>query len=76
MFTVLQIKRARPRNKFITQYRISYVIYILLNVRDFTINLSMHAYGNRQNATKFTRANNSDLMQALKQLMETNMILV
>ena len=31
----------------------------------------MHAYGNRQNAIMFARANNSDLLRALKQLTQT-----
>ena len=38
--------------------------------KDLAINLAMVAYGNRQNAIKLVRANNSDLLQALKHLME------
>ena len=48
-----------------------YTVYIPLNAKDLTIDLIMLAYGNRQNAIKFTRANNSDLLGALKHLMET-----
>ena len=33
----------------------------------------MLAYGNRANAMKFARANNSDLLRALKHLMETRL---
>ena len=33
----------------------------------------MLAYGNRPNAMKFARANNSDLLRALKHLMETRL---
>ena len=39
--------------------------------KDLAINLAMLAYGNRPNAMKFARANNSDLLRALKHLMET-----
>ena len=39
--------------------------------KDLTIDLMMLVYGNRQNAIKFTQANNSDLLRALKYLMET-----
>ena len=45
-----------------------YAIYIPL--KDFTIDLKMLAYENRQNAIKFERASNSDLLLALKHLME------
>ena len=43
------------------------------NTKDLAINQTMVAYGNRQNATAFTRANNSDLLRSLKQLMETRL---
>ena len=33
----------------------------------------MVAYGNRQNALMFARANNCDLLQTLKHLMETRL---
>ena len=39
------------------------------------INMTMVAYGNRQNAITFARANNSDLFRALKHLMETRLYL-
>ena len=73
-------KRARLGNNFITtfgkslfitHYRMRYAMYIPLNAKDLTIDLTMHAYGNRQIAIKFARANNSDLLQALKHFMET-----
>ena len=37
-----------------------YTIYIPLNAKDLTIELTMVAYGNRQDATKFAQANNSE----------------
>ena len=74
-------KRARPENNsitatfekslFITQYWMRYAIYILLNANDFTIDLTMCAHKNRQNAIKFARANNCDLLRALKHLIKT-----
>ena len=39
-----------------------HAIYILLNAKDLPIELTMLAYGNWQNAIKFARANNSDLL--------------
>ena len=33
----------------------------------------MHAYANLQSAVKFARANNSDWLQVLKQLLETEL---
>ena len=50
-----------------------YAIYMPLNAKDLTIELTMVAYGNRQNATKFARANNSDLLRAVKHLIETRL---
>ena len=50
-----------------------YAIYIPPNTKDLAINLTMVAYGNRQNATAFARANNSDLLRALKHLMDTRL---
>ena len=38
-----------------------YAIYMPPNTKDLAINQTMVAYGNRQNATAFARANNSDL---------------
>ena len=58
---------------FLTQYWMRYVIYIPPNTKDLTINLAMIAYGNRQNETTFARASNSDLLRALKHLMETRL---
>ena len=43
-----------------------------LKTKDLTINQTMVAYGNWQNVTAF--ANNSDLLQSLKHLMETRLI--
>ena len=36
-----------------------YSIYILLNAKNLATDLAILAYGNRQNAIKFARANNS-----------------
>ena len=44
--------------------------FAYLGMQRPTIELTMVAYGSRQNAIKFTRANNSDLLQAQKHLME------
>ena len=76
IFSDLQKKRAKPRSNFITttfrkllfltQYRSRYAIYTPLNANDVAIELTMVAYGNWQNATKFAQANNSDLLRALK----------
>ena len=43
------------------------------NTKDLAINQAMVAYGNRQNATAFARANNSDLLRLLKHLMEARL---
>ena len=48
-----------------------YAIYLPPIAKDLTIDLSILVYGNRQNAMKFARANNCDLLRALKHLMET-----
>ena len=53
-----------------------YAIYMPPNTKDLTINQAMIAYGNRQNAIAFTRANNSDSLQSLKHLMETGLYIV
>ena len=50
-----------------------YPISIPPNTKDLTIELTMVAYGNQQNAIKFARANNYDLLRALKHLMETRL---
>ena len=44
--------------------------FAYLGMQRPTIELTMVAYGSRQNAIKFTRANNSDLLQAQKHLIE------
>ena len=49
------------------------MIYIPPNAKDITIDLTTLAYGNQQNAIKFARVNNSDLLRALKNLMETRL---
>ena len=41
--------------------------------QDLTIDLTMHDYENRRNKIKLTRANNSDLLRAAKQLMKTRL---
>ena len=51
-----------------------YAIHIPLDTKDLAINLTLVAYGNRQNAITFTRANNSDLLRALKHFMETSLL--
>ena len=43
------------------------------DAKNLAINLAMLTYGNRPNAIKFARANNSDLLRALKHLMETRL---
>ena len=80
-FSILRKRWARPRtyfvtvtfgkSLFITQYRMRYAIYLPPIAKDLTIDLSILVYGNRQNAMKFARANNCDLLRALKHLMET-----
>ena len=76
-------KRAKPKNKkittafekslFIIKYRTRYAIYMPPKTKDLAINQTMVAYGKRQNATAFTRANNFDLLRLLKHLMETSL---
>ena len=46
------------KSLFITQYE----IYTPPNTKDLARNLTMVAYGNRQNAITFERANNPDLL--------------
>ena len=58
------------KSLFLTQYRMRYAICIPPNTKDPAINLTMVAYGNRQSAITFARANNSDLLWALKHFME------
>ena len=48
-----------------------YAIYISPNTKDLVINLTMIAFGNRKNSITFARPNNSDLLRALKHLIET-----
>ena len=43
------------------------------NTKALAKNLTMGAYGGRQNATAFVRAHNSDLLRSLKHLMETRL---
>ena len=74
-------KKAKPKTKkitttfgkslFLIKYRMRYTICMPLNTKDIAINQTMVAYGNRQNATAFARANNSDLL--LKHLMRTRL---
>ena len=75
-------KRAKPKTKkitttfgtslFLIKCRMRYAIYMPPNTKDLTINHTMVAYGNRQNATAFARAN-SDLLRSLKHLMKTRL---
>ena len=43
--------------------------------KDLTIELTMVAYGYRQNAIEFAQATNTDLLRALKPVMETKFYL-
>ena len=71
-FSVLRKKEQSPKQKkittafgkslFLIEYRMRYAIYMPPNTKDLAINQTMVAYGNRQNATAFARANNSDLL--------------
>ena len=80
-FSVFRKRRAKPKtikitttfgkSLFLAQYQMRYAIYIPPNTKDLAINLMMVADGNWQNAILFARGNNSDLLRALKQLMET-----
>ena len=54
------------KSLFLIKYRMRYTIYMPPNTKDLAINQTMVAYGSRQNATMFARANNSDLLQSLK----------
>ena len=81
-FSVLR-KKIKAKNKkitttfgkslFLIKYQMRYAIYIPPNTKDLAINLTMVAYGNRENATTFARANNSDLLRELKHLTETRL---
>ena len=64
------------RNVGVSKYRMRYAIYMPQNIKDLTINQTMVAYGNRQNAKAFARANNSDLLRSLTHLMETRLHLL
>ena len=59
------------KSLFLIKYRMHYATYMPPNTKDLATNQAMVAYGNRQNATAFARANNSDLLRSLKHLMET-----
>ena len=61
------------RYLFVTQHQMRYAIYIPLNAEYLTLELTMVAYEKRQNAIKFARANNVDLLRALKHLTETSL---
>ena len=81
IFSVFRKKRAKLKTKnimttfgkslFLTKHRMCYAMYMPSNTKYLAINQMMVAYGNRQNATAFAQANNSDLLQSLKHLMET-----
>ena len=45
------------KSLFLIKYRMRYAIYMPSNTKDLAINQTMVAYGNRQNATAFARAN-------------------
>ena len=73
-------KRAKLKNittfrksLFLTKYRMRYAICMPPNTKDPATNQTMVAYGNRQNAIAFARANNFDLSRPLKHLMETRL---
>ena len=76
-------KKSKAKNKkimtifgtslFLIEYRMRYAIYMPPNTKDLAINQTMVAYGNRQSATAFALANNSDLLRSLKHLMETRL---
>ena len=61
------------KSLLLIKYRMRYAIYMPPKTKDPAINQTMVAYGNRQNATEFVRANNSDLLRSLKHLMETRL---
>ena len=61
------------KSLFLLKYRMRYAIYMPPNTKDLVINQTMVACGNRQNATEFSRANNSDFFRSLKHLMETRL---
>ena len=61
------------KSLFLIKYRKRYTIYMPPNTKDLAINQPMIAYGNRQNATAFAWANNSDLLRSLKHLMKTRL---
>ena len=56
------------KSLFLIEYRMRYAIYMPPNTKDLTMNQTMVAYGNGQNATAFARANNSELLRSLKHL--------
>ena len=58
---------------FLTEFRMRYAIYTPPNTKDLAINQTMVAYGNRQNAIAFVRADNSDLLRSLKHLMKARL---
>ena len=68
-----RITTAFKKSLFLVKCRTRYVIYMPPDTKDLAINQTMVAYGNRQNATAFVRANNSDLLRSLKHLIETRL---
>ena len=81
-FSVIREKKAKPKKIIMTTFGKSLFFICLPDVlrdlhaskyKDLAINQSMVAYGNRQNATAFARANNCDLLRSLKHLMETRL---
>ena len=83
IFSVLRKERAKLKTKrittafgkslFLIKYRMRYAINMPPNTKYLAMKRTMVAYVNRQNATAFARANNSDLLRSLKQLMETRL---
>ena len=55
------------------KYQIRYAIYMLPKTKYLAINQTKVAYGNRQSATAFARANNFDLLRLLKNLRKTRL---
>ena len=78
-FSALRKKGAKLKTKrltatlgkplFLIKCRMRYAIYMPPNTKVLAINQTMVTCGNRQNATDLARANNSDLLRSLKQLM-------
>ena len=60
-----KITRTFGKSSFLLKHRMRYTIYMPPNTKDIAINQTIVAYRNRQNATAFARANDSDLLRWL-----------